>query len=186
MTRSSALAMVFALSSIVGCNSAYSAPLWREDFETVCNGAPCGWAQVAGSPGAVTYVETLPSEHGVEMVGDGVAISRPGGGAVATSSTISTLQAHLVARCDPGASLTIIVSLTNLSGGPPIDVSGTAVLPPTWDGTRTRITTFVPMDSTNAGAQFIGIVAVAIHKERSGVCEIDYLSLADGAVPFRE
>lgn len=183
--RSARLLAFAALASIASCNGTTPTPLWREDFETACDGAPCGWTQVAGPMGAATWIETAPSEHGVELSGPGVAIARLATGhEVNGLHPVGSLKAHVVARCDPGAQLTLIVTVQNAAGGP-IDVSGFATFPSTWDGSRTTFDLFAS-DSALSSAQFIDILDVVLHKEGDGLCEVDYVSLADQSVPFFE
>jgi hypothetical protein len=180
--------LALALACIAGCVDHPHVALFREDFESVCNGAPCGWTQIAGPAGAASYVETLPSEHGVELVGDGVAIARTVTGANASTNGAAdqidaTLRAHVVARCDPGATVTVIATL--LGAGTSIDVEGGATYPPTWDGSRI-VFMLLPVEPTNAGASFTSVVRVVLHKQGAGACEVDYVSLADHDIPFPE
>ncbi len=180
------IAALALLALVPACNGASDQALWRDDFETLCDGVPCGWSQVAGPAGAVTYVETAPSEHGLQMRGDGVAISRTADGdEVLVPAMAASMRAHVVARCDAGSQITAIVTVRNLTGGLPIDVSGVATYPSTWDGTRTTFDLFVT-DSGDRDAQYDDILGVVLHKEGPGVCEVDYVSLADDNVPFFE
>ena len=185
MTR--ALAVLAVLSVIAGCGGHDSLALWRDDLESECNGAPCGWTQIAGPAGAASYVETVPSEHGISLVGSGVAVSRAADGSepIGSSDTVRSLRAHVVARCDTGSELTIIVTVTGVSTGGPIDVSGSATFPPEWDGSRSMFPLF-PDDTTDVNEQFSDITNVVIHKSGAGACEVDYISLADTTVGFPE
>ncbi len=192
MRRLAVLLGVAMLALVASCGGPAGQALWRDDFETVCGGSPCGWTQVAGPAGAVTWVETVPSEHGLELSGDGVAISRmaPGDEVIGSDPVIDSagrpgVHAHVVARCDPGSTLTLIVTLQNVAGGPPMDVSGNATYPSSWDGTRTTFDLF-PTDPSNAMAQFVDILGVVFHKQGPGLCEVDYVSLADQSVRFFE
>lgn len=181
-----ALVLLVLASAIAGCGGHDWNGLWREDFETTCDGAPCGWTQVSGPAGAVTWIETGPSEHGVEMTGDGLAIAiMPSGDEVVGSDPVSSLQGHVVARCDRGAQLALIVTVQNLAGGPAVSASGTATYPSTWDGTRTTFDLFAD-DTTQQSAQFTDLLSVVLHKTGPGTCEIDYVSLADQSTPFPE
>jgi hypothetical protein len=175
-----------ALASVSGCNTTDATPLWRDDFESVCDGAPCGWTQVAGPAGAAVWIETAAGEHGAQMTGPGVAIARTAAGdEVIGSDPVSSLKAHVVARCDTGSQLTLIVTVQNVAGGAPIDVSGSATFPSTWDGSRTTFDLFAD-DGANSSAQFVDILDVVLHKEGTGTCEVDYVSLADDSVRFFE
>jgi hypothetical protein len=180
------LALTLSLASVAGCTADASLPLWRDGFETTCDGAPCGWTQVAGTAGAVTWIETVPGEHGVHMAGDGVAISRDVTDEnLPFQDSVDTLEGHFVARCDRGAHLTLLVSLQNASGGMPIDTSGTAPIPETFDGSRVTFGLFAS-DPALTSAQFSGVLGVVIHKEGPGACDVDYVSLGSAVAPFRE
>ena len=188
MTRLAIALSWFVLGIVAGCTDHSGLVLFREDFETACGDVPCGWTLVAGAPGSATYVETIPSEHGVQLVGDGVAIARSvSAGAsdgMGADPIDATLRAHVVARCDPGATVTLIVTL-DAGAGHTIDVSGGATYPPTWDGTRT-IFELQPVEATDMGALFDAIERVTLHKQGAGACEVDYVSLADRDIPFPE
>jgi len=181
--RAGAPILLALMACIAGCNDRSSLALWRDDFETECGGAPCGWTQIAGPSGAATWVETLPSEHGVRLQGAGVAIARMTPDHTVPLDTAHSMEAHVVARCDAGAQLTIIVTLR--TAPTTIDVSGSAAFPPSWDGTRMMPLT-LSLDATHADAQFDAILGVILHKEGPGACEVDYVSLADSTTHFFE
>jgi hypothetical protein len=169
-----------------GCGGHAWDGLWHEDFEVVCDGAPCGWTQVAGPTGAATWIETGPSEHGLLMTGLGVGVAiSPAGLEQTGSDAVSSLKAHVVARCDRGAQLSLIVTVRNAVTSAQLDVSGTATFPSEWDGTRTTFTLFAN-DATNSTAQFDDVVTVVLHKEGPGSCEVDYVSLSGQLTPFPE
>jgi hypothetical protein len=169
---------------VAGCGGHDWNGLWHDDFETVCDGAPCGWTQVAGPAGAVTWTETGPGEHGLAMVGVVAVSISPEADEVAAPAPVSSLKAHVVARCDRGAELTLIVSVRSAAGGL-IDASGSATFPSEWDGTRSTFDLFAN-DSTSSSLEFNDIVGIVLHKEGAGACEVDYVSLSDRNVPFPE
>ncbi len=183
-----ALLVVFALSALSAASCARPArtPLYRETFEDVCEGTPCGWVQVAGPPGATLFVETLPGEHGIRMVGDGVAISGPvmGDEVVGESIPAGDLQAHVVARCDEGAILSIIVSMQEVSGTP-VDMVTSLRPAPTWNGDR-PVLPLTAREATVTVFGFTDILSVILRKEGAGACEVDYFSMASSAQPFVE
>ena len=182
-----ALAALTVFSAIAGCGGHDARALWRDDLESECNGAPCGWTQIAGPAGAATYVETVPSEHGISLVGAGIAVSRAAEGdeLLGSTDTVRAFCAHVVARCDTGSELTLIVTVTGVGSGAAIDVSGTATFPSEWDGTRSMFPLF-PDDMTDGTEQFSDITNVVLHKAGPGACEVDYISLADNLVGFPE
>lgn len=174
------------VGAAAGCNGTTDVALWRDDFESACEGAPCGWVQIAGPRGSATWIETVPGEHGVQLVGAGVAISRiAGDDSVIFPARVSSLQAHVVARCDPGSQLTLIVTVHDQATGMPLDASGSATFPSTWDGNRSLFDLFAA-DATARNATFDDIVSVVVHKDGEGTCEVDYVSLADEVTPFFE
>ncbi len=182
-----ALTLLALLSSVAGCGGHDARALWRDDLESECNGAPCGWTQIAGPAGAATYIETVPSEHGISLVGPGVAVSRAAEGdeLLGSTDTVRSLRAHVVARCDTGSELTVIVTVTGVTTGTAIDVSGSATFPSEWDGARPMFPLF-PDDTTDVNEMFSDITNVVIHKSGPGACEVDYVSLADTTVGFSE
>lgn len=185
LPRALAWLVLGAAAASAGCRGADSVSLFRDDFESVCGGAPCGWSQVAGPAGAARYVESVPGEHGIELSGEGVAVSRlvPGDD-LEGADPVDSLEAHVVARCDARSTVTVIVTLQGISTSAPIDVTGTATFPPRWDGSR--ITFPLLTTSVTPSSQFIDIVSVVLHKEGPGTCEVDYVSLASESVPFAE
>jgi hypothetical protein len=159
--------------------------MWRANFETLCGTVPCGWTQVAGPAGSVIAADTLPGVHGLTFVGDGVAAAATvAPGTRVVPAAVSSLQAHVVGRCDAGATLSVVISVTPSSGSLPLDVTATArraMLQPTFDGTR--VIFGVSTDSTDSFEQLLGVI---VRKDGPGACEIDYLSLASDAQPFVE
>lgn len=186
MRRALLLVGALALATIASCASPPGTPLYRATFEDVCDGTPCGWLQVAGPAGAAIFVETLPGEHGVRLIGDGVAISGPVAGDEVTSGSISPggLQAHIVARCDAGAVLSIIVSMQDVSGEA-IDMVSSLRPAATWDGQR-PVLPLTALEPPVTPLAFSDILGVIIRKEGAGACEVDYFSLASFEQPFIE
>ncbi len=180
------VASSLALALVASCARPAGTPLYRETFEEVCDGAPCGWEQVAGPAGGAMFVETIPGEHGVRLIGDGVAISGPVSGdeVIGGSIPASQLQAHIIARCDDGAILSIIVSMQDVAGTP-IDMVTSLRPATTWDGDR-PVLPLTARDPPITPSSFSDILGIIIRKEGPGACEVDYLSLASPAQPFVE
>jgi hypothetical protein len=174
------------LAMIASCARPPATPLYRATFEDVCDGTPCGWQQVSGPAGGAIFVETLPGEHGVRLIGDGVAISGPADGdeIVGGSITPGGLQAHIVARCDAGAILSIIVSMQDVSGTP-IDMFTSLDPSETWNGDR-PVLPLMAQDPLVTPLGFSDILGVILRKEGAGACEIDYFSLGSLEQPFVE
>lgn len=187
LTLLALLSAIVGCGAIAGCGGHDARALWRDDLESECAGAPCGWTQIAGPAGAATYIETVPSEHGISLVGAGIAVSRAAEGdeLLGSTDTVRSLRAHVVARCDPGSELTLIVTVTGVTTGAAIDVSGSATVPSEWDGARSMFPLF-PDDTTDVNEVFSDITNVVIHKSGPGACEVDYISLADSRVGFSE
>jgi hypothetical protein len=187
VTRSLVLLLACSLATTAAaCAGPDPVSLYRETFEDVCDGTPCGWEQVTGPAGAAIFVETLPGEHGVRLIGDGVAISGPAEGDEVQGETISptNLQAHIVARCDEDAIIQIIVSMQDVTGTP-VDMQTSLTPATTWNGDRpTMFLSAREPPVTPVG--FTDILGVILRKEGPGACEIDYFSLASPARPFVE
>lgn len=176
---------VLVLALTCGSCGQEQTPMWRANFETLCGTVPCGWTQVAGPPGSVVALDTLPGVHGLTLVGDGVAAAASVDRATrVVPAPVSTLQAHVVGRCDAGATLSVVISVTPDSGGLPLDVTALplrSTLQPSFDGTR--VVFGVTTDSTANFEQLLGVI---VRKDGPGACDIDYLSLASVAQPFVE
>lgn len=173
-TTTSRIALLVVAGAIAGCDTPEDPfVLHEEDFETVCAGTPCGWAQITGPDDAVRYVETLPGDHGLELVGDDVTVR--GGPGEIPPDFYQQLSARLVARCDPGAVLDVRATFElrdrrtvtfEASFGPPSDWS--AVLPD--ESLR-------PVDPVPPPWELTRVLGVSLRKTGAGSCEVDYVAL---------
>ena len=110
MTRLALWTALFAIAlSTTACQPAPPPEqLFREDFETLCDGLPCGWVRAVGMPWQARVVETIhPGEHGRLLDGPDVIVRGPGGEPMEVAIESGRLQTRLVASCDEVASLTI-------------------------------------------------------------------------------
>ncbi len=88
---------------------------YDEQFETVCDGAPCGWARTSGEPEQAHWISTIhPAIHGIRLSGD-VSIRGPGGMGPSGHDPAS-LYARMTARCDEGNQLRIDVLFSDSNG----------------------------------------------------------------------
>lgn len=171
--------------------------LVTEDFEERCDGAPCGWEQLSGTPGQVRYVATFhEGDHGLELSGDEVAARGPGGSPMMVQVISGSLQGQLVAVCDPGATLRLSVGLIQTSGfdgGMPaaVDTLVADFQPATeWDDAqvRTLIATGVFTDGGLSGGFVSGtfrITGITLEKGGSGSCVVSRV-LVDDVIAVRD
>ena len=165
--------------------------LVTQDFEESCDGVPCEWEQLSGTPGQVRWVETFHSgDHGLELTGDGVAARGPGGSPMMVQVISGSLQGQLVAVCDPGATLRLSVGLvqtTGFDGGMP-SVVDTLVADFQPEGewgdpqVRTLIATGVFTDGGLGGGFVSGtfrITGMTIEKRGAGSCVVSRVLVDD-------
>lgn len=182
-TRALVAAMLCAIACRQGTGE--DPPFYLEDFESQCDGLPCGWEQIEGDRGQSRYVETIhPGEHGVELRGEGVTIRGEAMVEGTVSVSFSTVQALVVARCDRGDALTIRLAVVDLSSGA-IDTMVGAVSPAEdWEETPTVSLTgtgaLSPMSITGPNLRFTGIT---VSKTGTGACQISEIAI-DGFGTF--
>ena len=98
LSGSVALALACA-ATLAGCPPDAPELFWDEEFESTCDGTPCGWLVGAGPVGSVTWVETLPGEHGIAMFGDRIAVLGPTEGVESdVTRDAANVIAYLAAR----------------------------------------------------------------------------------------
>jgi hypothetical protein len=170
--------------------------LVTEDFEERCDGVPCGWERLGGTPEQVRYVETFHAgDHGLELTGDSVAARGPGGSPMMVQVISGSLQGQLVAVCDPGATLRLSVGLiqtTGFDGGMPAAVDTlVADFQPAveWDDpqVRTLIATGVFTDGGLSGGFVSGtfrITGMTLEKRGEGSCVVTRV-LVDDVIAVR-
>lgn len=155
-----------------GCNPGEVDYFYQEDFETTCEGAPCGWSQVRGPVGAATYGETLPGDHALVLSGEGVVVR--GDGQVGHFTVLDTLVLSTVARCDAGSALRYELTF-DLNTEGDIDVRSVDVFAPVDFRTATPSTRF----TTSGAVGVVGVAGILIFKSGSGTCEIASISIED-------
>lgn len=175
MTRRSAtrLAALLLACALSGCPAPEDETVFfEEDFETTCEGTPCGWTQITGPDDAARYVETLPGDHGLELVGDDVTVRGATDEAVNVFS--DQLAVRAVARCDAGALLDVRAAV-EVRGGRTATFEASILPSSTWSSALPD-ETLRPLDLP-APWELTRVLGVSVRKTGTGSCEIDYLAL---------
>ncbi|MDQ3037522.1 MAG: hypothetical protein M3Y87_34325 [Myxococcota bacterium] len=171
-----ACAAIAALGALVGCNrSSDPRAMYVEDFETVCDGAPCGWVQSSGEDGRALYVETLPGDHGLELIGDGTSVRSEAAEPLASFVFTSAIGARLVARCDALSTLELRTTV-ELEDESTLTLGREIVPEETWS-TLLDDQTLNPVDATPSPWRVRRVLGVSILKHGTGNCELDFLSI---------
>lgn len=166
-------AIVAALVGLLACDpDPRPTRVYLEDFEGLCDGAPCGWERTSGESEQARWVETIhPGEHGLRLEGD-VSVRGPASDSDARTVNSRNLSARLAIRCDAGSAVRLDVLLVD-ELGTTFSASGDAMPPSNWD--RELITLLVDATMvTNAR-----ISTVMISKSGSGACDIGELVIDD-------
>lgn len=165
-----------------GCAPDDAPFFYREDFEDLCEGTPCGWLQVRGAEGGVSLGETLPGDRALVFTGDGV-VARGEGRLPPFSANIEDLVLSSVARCDGGSTLRAEFTFLRL---------GTDTIE-----TRARdLGAFQDFENGPLPARFetgpLGLTSVSevaallLFKSGTGTCELASITLEQvGAFAFR-
>lgn len=159
-----------ALAALIGALACEPEPFpsrpFYEDFETACDGTPCGWERSDGEASQAIWVESIhPGEHALRLTGE-VTVRGPGADPDVPSTFSGTsLAVRVVARCDPGDTLAVDVLAIDASGG---RHEMRSVINPESEWTR------VATGSATTGSFIDGgrISAVIVRKNGPGVCEI--------------
>ncbi|AKF08461.1 hypothetical protein [Sandaracinus amylolyticus] len=162
-------------ASLVGCPAPDDeSAIYVEDFETTCDGTPCGWAQITGAEDGASYVETLPGDHGLQLVGRDVTVR--GGTDEASQSMISTqLLARANARCDLGSHLVMRATIA-LQDANTLTYEAELVPDVTWTS-ATRDQNMRVVEVASPPWQIERVLGVSLRKEGDGSCEVDYLAI---------
>lgn len=164
---------VVLLLSMIACYADPPTRIYVEDFETFCDGSPCGWERARGTADQATVVSTIhPGEHGLRLEG---IVSVRGPAATEDDDTIfgSFVDARIVARCDPGSTLTLDVLAVEPTTG--IVWTATETVPAGSEWTD-PISVSLSFDGSPANAR---VTAVVLSKTGSGACEIDEIAIDD-------
>jgi hypothetical protein len=166
-------------------------PFYEQTFSEVCDGVPCGWEQVSGTPGDVVFERTIHSNvGGITLRGNGTSVRGPAGDTGEITFTMGTVEALVAARCDVGSSILfqVIVEATGTDGGMPgqVDVLEGRVTPaPDWTQPEagnpallTARTALVPGSPFNSGTVVSArVVAITLTKTGGGSCTLDRIVL---------
>ncbi|GAB4204884.1 MAG: hypothetical protein OHK0013_20220 [Sandaracinaceae bacterium] len=183
MTRARrAHALVIGLVSIgaalaSGCPRFEDAYFYREEFEgPYCDGAPCGWTQVAGSAESARIEEILPGERALVLEGSGLIVRVEPDVAVGNVGD-SVVALDLIARCDLGSTLAVEVGASesfsgNILSFTPTLTSGNVIMD--WNQGRPRAV------ALGGGRTVIATIdSITISKSGDGVCELASVGLLD-------
>lgn len=157
---------IAALLGVLACEPE-EAPrrMYVEDFETVCDGAPCGWSRTMGSADQATWVETIhPGEHGLRLTGD-VTVRGPEAGEDARRLRGDSVTLHVANRCDVGNTLDAVVVLEDDSGTLHDGVARILTSP---DWTNRGVRTVFDSGTIVGGR----VVSVILEKGGPGSCEV--------------
>lgn len=185
MRRARVLAIVLAACGVTACNPAVDRSIvLEEEFETLCDGVPCGWVLASGPEGAATWIETLPGDHGLMLTGEGVFVR--GGPAPPPPSPVfaDNLALRASARCDPFAFLTLRTTIeTTDVPSRLVTFQADLVVDDTWEP-MPRDVTMVPVDADLSPWNVSRVLGVSVLKSGPGSCEIDYLAIRGVNTPF--
>lgn len=148
--------------------------VFLDDLEgPLCDGAPCGWTRVAGPDDGARWGESLPGEHGLHLSGNGVVVRIEPAVMLDFSMTDNQLALDLIARCDPGSTITVEIGATGAFGG------GTVGLEPmplniltSWTERRPNAVSLGSM-----GTSIGSIDSITIAKSGDGLCELDWIGI---------
>jgi hypothetical protein len=167
------------------------APFYEQTFSEVCEGVPCGWEQISGTPGDVVFERTIHSSvGGITLRGNGTSVRGPAGERGPVTFRTGTLEALVAARCDVGNSLLfeVVVEASNQDGGTSdtVDVLEGRVTPaPDWTRPEagnpallTARTALVPGSPfSSMGEISARVIAITVTKTGGGSCTIDRVVL---------
>lgn len=170
--------VVAALLAMVACRPGPPPTrLYDEDFETLCDGAPCGWERTHGDATQAIWVETIHAgEHGLRLDGQ-VSVRGTRSGAPADPVPVETLSVELTACCDIGNELRVDLVLIDEHGGT-FTASAFAMPAREWSPPLGA-----PIVSRGGLAEVAGVMAVAITKTGPGACEISELAIDSIPLP---
>lgn len=158
--------LVAALVAMIACGpDELEPPFYFEDFETLCEGVPCGWERTSGDASQVTWVETIHAgEHGLRL--DGTASVRGPGSEPTGAFPLDSLSLDLTARCDAGSVLEIDLVLADEAGRP---FSASALAAPAEEWSRSGA---LEITAETALANATRVMAIGITKTGAGACEV--------------
>ncbi len=177
----SRLAVAISLFCVAGCGGGDFAPrILFEDFETLCDGVPCGWTLTDGDPANVEYVETIhPGVHGFAL-SEETTLNGPGGEVIPFAGlAFGSLQAEVSVRCDdPDARLIIRALGESSARTAPELFEGETFGSDAWGRYRISLVGSRGVDAPISGMDF-QILSLALAKRGPGTCVIDTLEIDD-------
>lgn len=166
---------VAVLLAMIACDPrTFPDRAYHEEFETLCEGTPCGWEISRGEPGQATWITSLhPGEHALRLTGD-VTVRGPGAGPDATDVLQSTgAIGHVASRCDPGSRLQVTVLVVDRAG---IPTRTTFEVP---SGDWSELALGLAFDNPIVDAR---VTAIVIEKTGVGSCDVAEIVLDQGGV----
>ncbi len=166
-------ALVGLLLAVMACAPEDLPPrFYREDFETLCEGVPCGWSRTTGNDDQAIWVETIhPGEHGLRLTGE---VSVRGAGAMGEEPVlVGAMQVQLDARCDLGSELRVDLVVADELGN---QVTGSAAFAPPaeWEAPLIAPPSFASAPLSGTVSR---VVAIGIAKTGAGACEISDVAI---------
>jgi hypothetical protein len=170
-------AFVWSLAAYSACSDPPPPTIYYEDFESLCEGVPCGWERTRGEEAQATWIETIhEGEHGLRLSGE-VTVHGPAT-IVEDDGFLGTLTLHTAARCDAGSGLRIDLVFADAFGGRYNGFAQLGALPEWTDEVDVRT---LAWESTMPGT-ITDVLGVTITKTGEGACEISSVLVSD--VPF--
>lgn len=155
--------------------------IYDEDFEALCEGAPCSWRLSRGELGSVETVTTIHAgETAVKLIGEAITIESDGYANRGPNGSLSfPLVVRLSARCDEGSYLTARVVTETPDTRLQASYTATATPPSDWGAATT--TTLTRDDGRGESFEALGrsVIQALIEKHGEGSCEIDRFEVAD-------
>ncbi|MFK7984927.1 MAG: hypothetical protein AB8I08_02775 [Sandaracinaceae bacterium] len=156
---------------------AYPTRLFLDDFETLCDGVPCGWEQTAGESGRARWVETIhPGEHALELTDD-VVVRRTGIVPAERPMVTTTLDVRVAATCDTGSTLELSLVVADATGATRDETLPLSFFSGESDWTNLSPAIVFEMPLTDPVVR-----AVVLRKSGAGRCRIGELAIDDGTI----
>jgi hypothetical protein len=151
---------------------------YDEDFETLCDGTPCGWERTSGDETQATWIETIhPGEHGLRLEGQASVRGTNAGATTGDAFAVETLSVELTARCDLGSQLRVDLVLADEFGETFI-ASALAAPEAAWSPPPG-----VTVVTDAFAARAARVTAVGIAKTGPGACEISAIAIDSVPLP---
>lgn len=158
----------------------------EEDFETLCDGLPCGWVLSGGPASGARWIETIPGDHGLELEGEGVFVRGPASPPLPRPTLIDTIAVRANARCDATSSVTVRVTIED---GLEADATRfvtfeTELLPEAAWSSPLMDQVLEPVEPGATNWTMRRVLGLNLLKNGRGSCEIDYIGIRAVNRPF--